>query len=638
MFRPCWRRPILLLTAFPLVAFLSAGRAGAVELEDPYFGEALYHAYQGHYFEALERLDAEMAQHYALDEPELDPLYAHIDNAEFSVGDFELHYRMHHRAGRAIKAVLEADVPEPVRNEAAYRLARIHFQKGQPADALHALDSITGEVPEDIRDDIGFLRANVLLALGRPSDAVEILRALQGSDDLTGFSEYNLAIALLQDGRIEDAVRQLDRAGRVSAGDQATYAIRDKSNLVLGTLLFESSQFDLAQRSLNRVRLSGPFSNQALLRAGWADLSGEKFDRALVPWSILAKREPTDAAVQEAILALPYAYSKLDIHGRAAVLYQQAVDTFGNELAKVDASIRSIRGGEFLEALAREEIRQDKDWVIRLRSLPDAPETFYLMSLMASHDFQTALQNYLDMEDLRKKLASWQTSLDAFEDVIRLRRRYYEPLLPEIDGRFRKLDAQIRLRLEQRKHIQERLEHMLIAPRPDLLLTTAEYQVSTRLDAIESALPEPTTEEPGLLRTRIARLRGVLVWNQEVRYHERLTEAHRHLRELNRDVDTLQARYESFVRARQAATLSYEGYGASIDGLRGRATRALEQLDVLMARQGHMLETIAIAELEKRRQRLEAYQNQARFAFADSYDRAAKAQAFEDVGPARIEQ
>jgi len=40
--------------------------------------------------------------------------------------------------------------------------------------------------------------------------------------------------------------------------------------------------------------------------------------------------------------------------------------------------------------------------VIRLRSLPDAPETYYLMELMASHDFQTALANYLDLEDLRR--------------------------------------------------------------------------------------------------------------------------------------------------------------------------------------------------------------------------------------------
>jgi hypothetical protein len=142
---------------------------------------------------------------------------------------------------------------------------------------------------------------------------------------------------------------------------------------VLGTLYFEATQFGPAQQSLDRVRLEGPFSNQALLRAGWADASAQNFQRALVPWAILAEREPTDAAVQDALLALPYAYSKLDVHGRAAVLYGRAVETFGKELAKVDASIASIEKGEFLKDLVREEIRQDKDWVIRLRSLPDAP-------------------------------------------------------------------------------------------------------------------------------------------------------------------------------------------------------------------------------------------------------------------------
>jgi len=114
---------------------------------DWYFGESLYYAQQGHFFEALERLDAELGQHRAVDEPALDSLYWSLRDAEFSVGDFELNYRMHHRAGRAITAVLEGAVDEVVRNDAAYRLARIHFQKGQLEDALYALDRITGEVP-----------------------------------------------------------------------------------------------------------------------------------------------------------------------------------------------------------------------------------------------------------------------------------------------------------------------------------------------------------------------------------------------------------------------------------------------------------------------------------------------------------
>ena len=452
-----------------LAGALAAGSCASKDLHDLYFGEALYQANQGHYFEALERLDAELALHNSLDEPQRDSLHFHIGEAEFSVGDFELYYRMHLRAGRAIKAVLDGAVDDAVRNEAAYRLARIHFQKDQAGDALVALDRISGKVPVAIRDDVEFLRANVYMALGRPAEAAGVLKRLQGAQSLSGFAAYNLGIALLQEGREPDAIAQLDRAGQLSLTGAGPLAIRDKSNMLLGKFMLEATDFGRAQQYFDRVRLDGPFSNQALLSAGWSDVSAQNYERAVVPWSMLAKRELTDSAVQEALLALPYAYSKLNVHGRAAVLYGDALKSFGEELDKVDASIKSIADGRFLQALAREEIQQDKGWVIRLRTLPDAPETFYLMQLMASHEFQTALQNYLDLEELRKKMAGWQKSLDAFEDMIRLRKQNYDPLLPGIDAQFRELDGQIRVRMEQRNHLQQRLQLLLIEPRPDLL-------------------------------------------------------------------------------------------------------------------------------------------------------------------------
>jgi hypothetical protein len=627
-------RPIPIMAMFGAAVMLAAAAAVGQELKDPYFGEAVYYANQGRHFEALERLDAELYQHYQLDEPRLGSLNYHINEAEFFAGDFELQYRMHHRAGRAIQAVLEGDVDEVVRNEAAYRLARLHFQKDQPEDALLALNRIEGPVPERIRDEAEFLRANIYMALGRPSEAVDVLREIRGTGEMTGFSDYNLGVALLQDSRDADAIKQLDRAGRIRANDPATYAIRDKSNLVLGTLQFEASDFGAAQASLARIRLEGPYSNQALLRSGWADVNAENFERALVPWSALAGREQTDAAVQEAIIALPYAYSQLEIYGRAARLYGQAVETFGTELDKVDASIRSIREGRFLDAVVREEILQDKDWVIRLRSLPETPETYYLMALMASHDFQTALQNYLDLEDLRKKLITWQRGFESFDDIIEHRRAYFEPLLPEIDTKFRKLDAQIRLRTEQRDHIDRRLQGMLVAPRSDYLATADERIAGEQLNVIEHQIGDDESSDALALKTRIERLRGVLIWRLETRYHDRLTETFEHLLELNADVDVMKAQYDEFVRTRQAAVHSYVGYDKPISRLRNRVRGSLERLTVLMARQGHMLETVAINELKIRRDRLEVYQNKARYAFADSYDRAAKAQGANPVADA----
>jgi tetratricopeptide (TPR) repeat protein len=610
-----------------LCASLASSPSNSDELKDLYFGEALYYAHQGYYFDALERLDTEVRQHGDLDEPELDTLYFHINDAEFSLGDFELRYRMHHRAGRAITAVLEGAVDELVRNDAAYRLARIHFQKSQLDDALRALERIDGRVPEGLHDDIEFLRANIYLAQGKPGESFDVLRRLQDSNSFGGFASYNLGIAYLQDGQREMALEQLDRAGQITSNDPAELAIRDKSNLVLGTILLEDGEFDAAMPYLNRVRLDGPFSNQALLSAGWASLSAEKYERAVVPWSILAAREVTDGSTQEAMLALPYAYGKLDVHGRAAIFYGRALDAFGAEVDKLNQSIESIREGRFLEALIREEIRKDDDWVIRLRSLPETPETYYLMELLASHDFQTGLQNYLDLADLRRKLISWQGGFDSFNEMVDIRHDHYEPLLPAIDTEFRELDSRMRLRIEQHKLLVKRRDDLLTTPRPEFLATRDEQAILARIEHIEKQLQGTETPSENALSQRLQRLKGLLTWTLETEYHERLTKFDQNLRGLDDAMAVLQQQYDQYVRSRQAATHSYMGYETPISRLRAQVSEAVQRIDQLMARQGHLLEVVATNELIVRRGRLENYRDKARFALADSYDRATQAQA-----------
>jgi hypothetical protein len=249
------------------------------------------------------------------------------------------------------------------------------------------------------------------------------------------------------------------------------------------------------------------------------------------------------------------------------------------------------------------------------------------MELMASHDFQTALQNYLDLEDLRSKLTGYQTSLEAFNDIIRLRKQNYDPLLPQIDARFRELDSRMRLRLQQRKNFDDRLHAMLTAPRPDYLATIDERIASERIALIEKKLGDSNDPESLMLRHRAARLRGVLMWRLETEYPKRLTAAFEHLNELNTQVDALNEQYQAFVRTRQAAAHSYVGYDAQIARLRERVGGALQHVDILMARQGQMIENVAINQLEARRERLVAQQIQARYGVADSYDRASRAQS-----------
>jgi hypothetical protein len=177
---------------------------------------------------------------------------------------------------------------------------------------------------------------------------------------------------------------------------------------------------------------------------------------------------------------------------------------------------------------------------------------------MASHDFQTALHNYLDLEDLRSKLMGWQTSLDAFDDLIRLRGDNYTPLLPQVDAQFQELDSQdAPASGAARRTWASACARCSPAPRPEYLATAEERIAGERLAAMEKQLPP---SDP--LRERVARLRGTLTWRLESEYHTRLTAAYEHQCTMEADVADMTEQYDAFVRSRQAATHSYVGYDA----------------------------------------------------------------------------
>ena len=285
-------------------------------------------------------------------------------------------------------------------------------------------------------------------------------------------------------------------------------------------------------------------------------------------------------------------------------------------------SITSIREGKLLEALRRKEAAQVKNWVVELRKLPGAPETHYLLDLMASNDYQEFLRNYRDLNNLFERNKSWLESLEAFDEIIGLRRAYYEPILPGLDVQFRQVDARIKMRMEQRQHLANRIDNLLVNRRPELLAKSEETEARLRLEKIRALLARNPSLNSEETEARVARLEGLLKFKLSREFDERLTEAYKHLQELDAVIATLQETYHRYVRNRQAATHSYEGYTDQITKLRGGLNRAQSKIDRLMARQGRMLEQLAINELDQRRAQLENYQIKARFALADSYDRA----------------
>ena len=620
-----------------------------VELRDLYFGEVLYYAYQNLHFDALSRLDNELSQYYELDESELDPFHTHRGPAEFSVGDIELQYRMTQRAGRAIQVVLGDGLDLATRNVAALQLARVFYKKDDPQNALYALDLIReapeksdydkkytldvlrGKEPKTFRTDVAYLSALSNIGTGLFADAVRILKSLRNKKKLEGYVLYNLGIALTLNGEEEEGLEAFDKLGRINTGKKDLLALKDKTNLKLADYYLDKSDAKRAKSYFERIRLDGPYSNRALLGSGWVSTANDQYDRALVPWSLLHKRDEINVSVQESLMAVPFAYSKLGAYGKAANLYNHAMAVFSREIKSLDSSIKSIRKGKFITALVDENKQNDENWVVNLRTLPETPETRYTLQLLASNDFQESYKNYKDLSMLSGRIDTWLDDLTTYEDMIELRRTHQKPLLPVVEEEFKVIDGRINLRLEQRNNLAGKLKNMLIAPRPEYLATAEERRAKNVVSALEKiSVTHPEAVDADLMY-RAKRLRGILLWRVHSEYDQRLTDAYNNLVALDEIIVVLKEKYNSFVRARQAATQSYEGYKVPIRQLRTRLSSAQRKLKGVTAKQGRLLETMAINELDLRRKRLEEYQIKARFALAESYDRATTAQVDAEI-------
>ena len=245
---------------------------------------------------------------------------------------------------------------------------------------------------------------------------------------------------------------------------------------------------------LQRVRLTGPLSNKALLGAGWADSAQKNYTRALAPWLELRSRNILDSAVQESYLAVPYAYAQLDATKQAAEQYTLAVNAFSDESKRIDESIAAIRSGRLLDAIMDNDKADKVGWYWQLQNLPDAPETRYLYHLLASNEFQEGLKNYRDLRLMQTSLSTWTLTIEAFGDMVDTRRRAFEQRVPGLQRTVETVDMDA---LEAHRN---ELESRVAAIERDTdgvgLATERELEQWHKIERIEQVLQRADPADP----------------------------------------------------------------------------------------------------------------------------------------------
>ncbi len=589
-------------------------RLPVTRIRDLHYGDVLFHYYQGENFEALTRL-------LAFDR--WGRLPSHQAESQLLLGGLYLELGLHNEAGARFEKLLGSEVPAGVRNRAWFYLAKIWYVRGYLDRAEAALLRIDGRLPPALESERMHLLANAVMRQERFAEATRILDGWHGPADWTAYARFNLGVALLRDGRLEDAAVHLEQVGTLATDRPELLALRDRANLALGFARLQAKQPAQGRSALRRVRLDGPFSSRALLGAGWADAELGDYEGALTPWLELRDRSLLDAAVQESYLAVPYAFAKLNATAQAVEYYESAVQSFESESAQIDAAIARVRAGTMLEGIvAREATGGSYGWFWQLRELPAAPETRYLYSVLAGHDFQEGLKNYRDLAFLDRTLTRWADSFDAYGDMLDARERAFAQRLPRADELLAR-DGAAEL-VQRRNDVESRLAAIARDGDFAALGTARQREQWQRIGQLEEALArEPDGPAKQEAADRLRLVRGALYWDLAAAFRGRMFEQRRALRDLDLLLRETQNRWERLALARAGAPANTGEFGQRLAAAAGKLSALRERLLAARARQNELLAALAVRELAAQKERLNTYQLQARFALATIYDRAA---------------
>ena len=408
--------------------FANAANAEIIwfDIKDPNLKDALFDSYQNKHFNAITKL--QVAQ-------KLGRVH-NQEKAGLVLGGLYLAYGFHDHAAKIFETFLDGTQPKEVRDQAWYFLAKTRYQRGNYDGALDALSKVQDSLDFGLRQERSLLEATILLAQNKHSDALRALKDVNERSDWGMYAKFNRGVANYQLGREKEGIKILDEIGTINSRDKELTALKDKANLVLGYGYLDKSKPETAKSFLERMTLTGPFANRALLALGRSYSDKKLHEKSLIPWLKLVERDPSDPAVQDALMAVPFALGQLEAYKQSLEYYEKAMLSFQSEIKKINVAADAVGGGKMLEGMIQvARLEKEGDDERKLKRVLNTPEGRYLGSLLVSYEFREALNNYAALRLSLGKLEGWSATLSTYDVISSKKHREYKARIAAVQSK-----------------------------------------------------------------------------------------------------------------------------------------------------------------------------------------------------------
>ena len=580
-------------------------------IHDLRYGEALYYFYQDQYFRAITDIMVTQAR---------SPITKQGNDPELLLGSLYLSYGMHEEAADIFQRLLQANSDAYTHDLAWFYLGRMRYMDGQYDKSLEAFKSIKDALPASKDAERLHLMVNAYLHEAHYKEAIEVLGDIRGQGIWSDYARYNLGVALIRTNQIKEGIGLLDQLSRLIPENEEEYTLRDKANIALGYIAIRTDVQRDPITPFSRVRLNGPYSNQALLGIGWAYNEKKQPQEALKPWMELSTRPKLDSVSQQALIDIAYTLERLKQRKLALSYYKQAVSDYERVHTELDKAINDVNYGELLRNSIPPSSAVDGQWSDRGLQFKTLPAAEYLNELLTSRDFRKAYRDYRDLNYIHQQAVKWREKIPLLRTMLEERRRQYTINLDHVrSSHYAKHLSGLNDKRDILAHeIGDIEEHGKIQQ----LATSEEWKRLKQFQTIKAKLAALETHGIDVKdsSTEYHILYGLTQWKLHTEFPVRLWRTKKNLHELDKALAQSAQAQSTLQNVLKITPLNFEAFSDRITALEHYINEFAAKLDSAAQRQEQHCKRLIINSLVHKRQQVEIYKNRALYAQARLYD------------------
>lgn len=628
-----------------LTSVAMAAEKPKTEVADLRYGVALYHFYQQDYIPAITELMVADAR---------DGIHGHGNNPELIAGGLSLAFGMQNHAEQLFSQLLnDKSRPQNVRDAAWFYLGKLQYAKGDWAGSASSFSRVSDKFNEDLLAEMHSLQIN--LQIKQNNLAPLSIKQIEKNklSQWEPYALYNLGAANARNGDLKTAKEFFNELTNLSFDNNSQsrteyLTLLDKTHTAIGYTYLQDKSYSAAIEEFRKVRLDGMESNQALLGYGWAAIAQEKYVEAIKPWQVLQQRSLLFPAAQEALLALPFAYEKLNAPGDALREYENAEKLLDQEINLVRDMRATLTAGELLtlvsskpvSASALKELEKKNEpgtltaliaddgqnWLKLSGTSVIKTRSIYLRELFAQNDFQSAVLDLRDLLKLQKLLLDWQPKLAAYTELLQQKQAWRQQKEQQVSQ-----ESLVQKQADMQKErdllaariaaIKANNDYIALAD-PQTRKFFASVERSTNTIERMKAAGQDTAE----YENRLWVSRGILLWRAAQDFPVNLATLENSLVEMDAAIAKIKASHEK-IAAVMSTGQDLEPMFARIQTQQAQVDKQLQDLNKVIDVRSEKLRGKVDAQLDAHEKRLNRYLAQSHLAVARLYDTALRKQA-----------